>query len=188
MILEENLNYRLIGDMDISSIIKKLNLVKDRWDDYDYRQKRYKDHSSTKSIPLIFSEKLIKREEHILYEVFKDDIHTIENYLRDNLCSTGGLMSAVLINLPSKESIKRHKDANPMGERFNRCHRIHIPITTNPDCLFEIDNEYKNLKPGEVWEISNVSKYHSVTNSGDTDRIHLLLDWDPIFSQTFPTY
>ena len=179
MILEENLNYRIIGEIDISSIVKKLDLVKDRWDEYDYRQKRYKDHESTKSIPLIFSEKLIEREEHILYGIFKDDILIIENYLRDNLCSNGGLISAVLINLPSKKSIKRHKDSNPMGKRFNRCHRIHIPILTNPNCLFEIDGEYKNLKEGEVCEISNVNKYHSVSNSGDTDRIHLLLDWDP---------
>jgi hypothetical protein len=188
MILEENLNYRLIGEIDVSSIEKKLDLVKGRWDEYDYRQKRYKDHASTKSVPLIFSEKLIKREEHILYVIFKDDILLIENYLRDKLCATGGLISAVLILLPSKESIKRHKDANPMGERFNRCHRIHIPIMTNHDCLFEIDNEYKNLKSGEVWEISNVTKYHSVSNSGDTDRIHLLLDWDPNLCQTSPSY
>ena len=33
MILEENLNYRIIGEIDISSIVKKLDLVKDRWDE-----------------------------------------------------------------------------------------------------------------------------------------------------------
>ncbi len=179
MILKGNINYRLIGEIDISHIKEKLELIKDRWNDYDYRQNRYKDHSKTKTIPLIWSENFSSREEHPHYDLFKKDIDNIEQFIRDNVCSTGGLMSAILINLPKNESINRHRDANPIGDKFNRCHRIHIPIQTNPSCLFEIDNEYKNLKEGEVWEINNIKKLHSVSNKGNSDRIHLLLDWDP---------
>ena len=45
--------------------------------------------------------------------------------------------------------------------------------------LYHIFKVYKYLKEGEVWEINNVKKLHSVSNKGNSDRIHLLLDWDP---------
>ena len=32
------------------------------------------------------------------------------------------------------------------------------------------------MKVGELWEINN-SKYHSVVNDGDTDRIHMIIDF-----------
>lgn len=31
------------------------------------------------------------------------------------------------------------------------------------------------MKPGELWYL-NVNRYHSVTNGGSTDRIHLVID------------
>ena len=30
---------------------------------------------------------------------------------------------------------------------------------------------------GELWEINNDKKKHSVDNFGDNDRIHLIVDW-----------
>ena len=33
------------------------------------------------------------------------------------------------------------------------------------------------MKPGEIWEINNDLKPHSVKNDGDDDRIHLLIDY-----------
>lgn len=181
MILKEGINYSLIGHFDMRSIFSKIESNNLDWDLYDFRQKRFKDHSETKTIPIIWSEKFNSIETHEPYfTIFKEDIERIESLIRSSFCNTGKLMSAILINLPAGKSIGRHIDANPIGERFNRCHRIHIPITTNDECFFEIDGEYKNMKCGEIWEINNVRKKHSVSNRGKTDRIHLLLDWDPI--------
>jgi aspartyl/asparaginyl beta-hydroxylase (cupin superfamily) len=33
------------------------------------------------------------------------------------------------------------------------------------------------LQEGEVVEIDNNDKYHSVENNSDIDRVHLLIDW-----------
>ena len=33
------------------------------------------------------------------------------------------------------------------------------------------------MKEGEIWEIDNAYKMHCVNNDGDTDRIHLLIDY-----------
>jgi hypothetical protein len=51
---------------------------------------------------------------------------------------------------------------------------------TNEKCIFEVDNEEINMKMGEIWEIDNFNKEHSVVNNGDMDRIHLIVDWEPI--------
>jgi len=185
MIIDGGINYRLIDRFNVDYIESKISSIKsDEWYKYKYRQERYKDHNETFSIPLIWSEKFSEVNAHENYQMFEDEIKEIELIVRKRLCSSGGLMSAVFINLPTGKSIGRHKDASPIGDRFNRCHRIHIPIITNDYCLFDIDGEIKNLKRGEVWEISNVNKFHSVTNNGSTDRIHLLLDWDPLLHQS----
>jgi aspartyl/asparaginyl beta-hydroxylase (cupin superfamily) len=76
--------------------------------------------------------------------------------------------------LKSNSKIDKHIDA---GKSLSICHRVHIPIITNKNVLFEIDNEIKNLKEGEMWEINNSEKIHSVVNNSNTDRIHLIVDW-----------
>ena len=180
MILPNEIKYRLLGNIDVSNLKEKIIHNNLDWDFYDFRQLRYKDHSETKTIPLIWSENFSSQQKwdpH--YSIFKRDLDKIELIIRSSLCKSGDFMSAILINLPAGKSIARHVDANPIRDKFNRCHRIHIPIITNPDCIFEIDGEERNMKEGEIWEISNVKKPHSVQNKGVSDRIHLLIDWDP---------
>ena len=83
-------------------------------------------------------------------------------------------MRAILVNLPSKKSIPSHVDT---GKTLVDCRRIHIPLQTNENCFFTVGEEKKNLKLGEIWEINNDKKKHSVDNFGDNDRIHLIVDW-----------
>jgi hypothetical protein len=181
MILERNINYKYLGELDVINISNKIYSNNLDWEDYKFRQERYKDHSETRTIPIIWSEnfKEFKTWEPY-YSIFREDLGLVEKFINSHLCSTGKMMSAILINLPAGKSIGRHRDSNPVGNRFNRCHRIHIPVITNNECFFEIDDELKVMKEGEAWEINNVRKLHSVYNNGETDRIHLLIDWDPI--------
>jgi quercetin dioxygenase-like cupin family protein len=172
-------NFKVLGSYNINSILSKIQGLDQDWDEYTFRQERYKDHSETKTIPLIWSEKFNSIEKRKWYNIFENELEELEFIFNSSL-EEGVIISAILINLPKGKSIKRHIDANPIGERFNQCHRIHIPITTNENCIFEINGEEKSLKPGEIWEISNVFKPHSVRNEGDCDRIHLLIDWMPL--------
>ena len=40
-----------------------------------------------------------------------------------------------------------------------------------------VGDEIIQMKQGEIWEIDNANKVHSVNNDGNTDRIHLLIDY-----------
>ena len=83
------------------------------------------------------------------------------------------LLSVRLLNLGAGAIIKPHKDYNLGYE--NDCFRLHVPITTNPEVEFILDDTLLQMEPGECW-YTNVNYTHSVENLGTTDRIHLVLD------------
>lgn len=55
-------------------------------------------------------------------------------------------------------------------------HRVHLPITTNNCCLFIIGDDISVLKEGALTHICQ-HVLHSVVNDGDTERIHLIIDF-----------
>ncbi|KIX22890.1 aspartyl beta-hydroxylase [Flavobacterium sp. 316] len=78
-----------------------------------------------------------------------------------------------LLRLAVGAEIKPHVD-NCLGYEDN-CFRIHIPIITNKDVIFILDNQRLIMNEGECWYI-NANFTHSVVNHGKEDRIHLVID------------
>jgi mannose-6-phosphate isomerase-like protein (cupin superfamily) len=82
-------------------------------------------------------------------------------------------MAVRLLNLQAGAVIKEHKDVELNFEQGEA--RIHIPIVTNNDVAFFIDDEQIMMHEGECW-YANFNMKHRVTNAGNTDRIHLVMD------------
>ncbi len=78
-----------------------------------------------------------------------------------------------LMNLPPGKIVNTHTDHNCGYE--DGIFRLHIPIITNDSVEFILNGKVLKMKPGEVW-YTNVNLPHSVTNKGETNRIHLVLD------------
>lgn len=78
-----------------------------------------------------------------------------------------------LMRLNAGAVIKPHRD-NALGYEDGEF-RLHIPIITNPDVNFLLGGERVMMNEGTCWYI-NANEEHSVTNSGATDRIHLVID------------
>ncbi|KAA2241719.1 aspartyl/asparaginyl beta-hydroxylase domain-containing protein [Chitinophaga agrisoli] len=78
-----------------------------------------------------------------------------------------------LLSLAPGSVIKPHKD--PGCAYHDGQFRIHIPIVTNPEVYFTIEDEKLQLKAGECWYM-NFSATHSIVNQGSTARIHLVID------------
>lgn len=83
------------------------------------------------------------------------------------------ILSARILRLETGAKIKPHKD-HELGYE-DGSFRIHIPITTNKDVCFTLDNSQLKMLPGECW-YTNVNYTHSVSNNGTTDRVHLVID------------
>jgi quercetin dioxygenase-like cupin family protein len=78
-----------------------------------------------------------------------------------------------LMNLPPGAVINTHTDHKSGYE--DGMFRIHVPILTNDQVYFMLEEERLHMKAGEVW-YANVNLPHSVQNRGTTDRVHLVID------------
>lgn len=176
-------NFKYYGQIDVSKIDTLLSNIELDWDEYTYRQTDRYGQADTKTIPLLWSEDFINNTTWKSYEIFEDSLNKIENDLID-LMGIGQIEVALLINLPKNKKILPHTDSG--HEHFFKTKRIHIPIITNDRCNFIVGDEIVQMKSGEIWEIDNANKVHSVNNDGDTDRIHLLIDYqiNPITKKT----
>lgn len=91
-----------------------------------------------------------------------------------------------LLSLSPNSYIKEHKDAASGYE--DGFFRIHIPIQTNENVVFTVNQEPLPMKEGECW-YANFNLPHFVSNKGEADRIHLVIDclrneWsDKLFAQ-----
>lgn len=81
--------------------------------------------------------------------------------------------SARLLNLRRGAVIKPHRDAELAFENGEA--RIHVPVFTNADVEFFIDEQRVVMEPGSCWYI-NANLTHRVANRGECDRIHLVVD------------
>lgn len=84
------------------------------------------------------------------------------------------VITARLLNLNVGSKIKTHSDYNLGYE--DDIFRIHVPIITNDGVTFILDEEQIKMNVGECW-YTNVNYPHSVTNNGEEDRIHLVIDY-----------
>ncbi len=94
---------------------------------------------------------------------------------------------ARLMKLSAGSRIKEHSD-------YDLCYedgmvRFHIPVVTNPEIEFYLNNERIILNAGECWYL-RLSDPHRVNNFSRQDRVHLVVDaavndWiTEIFSQS----
>ncbi len=178
---------------DIKNLKEKvLKYTKEDWEKYDYRQKTYPSHHATKTIPLIWNESKIfevdgiKTQERNLEkdkrkfwpeaDKYKTDLDLLHNILEKKY-GKGFIASAMLINLPTRSAIVPHVDT--IDPYFKKTRRAHLAIVTDDEVIFTVGGEEKNIAEGEIFEIDNNNKVHSVTNNSEIDRIHLLVDWLP---------
>lgn len=146
------------------------------WDKITWRQEVFSGtHKNTKHIPLIFDRDF--RPAHPTfcdnYDKVKNDLDNISNILSE-FYGSGYIIRALLVKLTNNSGIPTHKDS---GRSLTSCRRVHIPVITNEDVLFTVGDETINMKRGEMWEINNDGKDHSVSNNSDYDRVHLIVDW-----------
>lgn len=79
---------------------------------------------------------------------------------------------AMLAKLQAGQIIDPHRDG--AGSNL-RCHKIHVPLVTNPDALFFVAGHNFHLEPGFAWEVNNIEP-HGAKNGGTEDRIHFIFE------------
>ncbi len=78
-----------------------------------------------------------------------------------------------LLVLRAGSNIREHRDYN-LGYEDGEV-RFHIPVLTNPEVEFYLNQQRVVMNEGECWYL-NFNLPHRVINRGATDRIHLVID------------
>ena len=77
------------------------------------------------------------------------------------------------LKLRAGGAIYPHSD--PMHQVHEDLVRIHVPVRTNPLMDFRVHGKRLQMQPGEAWFV-DVRFRHSVSNPGESDRVHLVID------------
>jgi hypothetical protein len=181
-------NFRKIGDAEIAPIAGLVQqLTVEDWTVEDTRQKRYEVHQDTQFIGLVYDEDFrhMNATKRPIMDVFQPVLHPVfaqiaqyyesapDIYVKFGKPVQGYFVRVSLVNLVPGGEIAEHRDKN---FSLAHSHRIHIPIVTNEDVLFNVNGEVIHMKAGEMYEINN-RRNHSVFNKGSEGRVHLILDW-----------
>src|SRR3546814_5709189 len=77
-----------------------------------------------------------------------------------------------LMRLSGRSQLAAHVDTNYYWQERTR---VHVPIVTTPAVRFHCGESDINMGAGECW-IFDTWRRHGVVNTGDVDRIHLVMD------------
>jgi len=164
-------------DVDLEFIKRKLAKIPERAWHQSGREQTYQVHKQTQALLLIHDDDFrhYNPTYHDLYSEFRRELKPVFDYIADYFGNDGYIVRALFARLAAHGRIDSHTDG-----LFSllKCHRIHIPIITNDQVVFNIGGEEKVLAEGEMWEINNAT-LHAVDNRSDEDRIHLIIDWVP---------
>lgn len=95
-------------------------------------------------------------------------------YIREVLATLHCPLQAVrFLRLKAGSVIKEHRD-HELGFEDDEV-RLHIPVITNPEVEFVLNQVRVVMNEGECWYL-NVNQPHRVANRGATDRVHLVID------------
>ena len=116
--------------------------------------KTIKDHSAGTGRAIDLPE----REVEFTYPLF--NIPYINSIIKEH-----NLYRVRLMNLKSKTCYTYHKD---------QCKRFHIPIITNENCFFIVDDNLIRYPADGNYYIVDTDKKHTAINASKEDRIHLI--------------
>lgn len=175
--MKENEPFLFLGEMSLfdNLLDEVLSLTDEDWTEYEGRKKRRGAASAvTDTIPLFYDvrQRIDSAILHKNHERFSTYIDEVVLAAREHFGEVE-IQQAMLTRLRAGVVIPEHRDA---GRVTKVTHRMHVAVITNPECIFTIGSESMNLKPGQMWNIDNVGRLHSLRNDGPTHRIHMIVD------------
>jgi len=176
----ENYNYKFLGNCNVIDLKNKINqLTEQDWLEHQLRQNLFEAHKHTNTLEILWDIDSLDNNSigKVHNNFFKLDIETFLKNIESiyqSFYGKGYFIRVLITRLKPNSSISTHIDDT---KSLDRCKRTHIPIQTHPNCIFNIGDEIKHLKEGEIWEINNTNKPHSVENKSNENRIHIILDY-----------
>lgn len=174
-------NYKFIGSCNINSLKTKISQLSEQdWLEHQLRQKVFEAHKHTNTLEILWDINSLNSNAvgKVHNNFFKLGIESILNKIEplyQSMYGRGYFVRILITRLKPNTIITPHIDG---GDSLVNCKRTHIPIKTSPECTFIVGGEKKHMKEGEIWEINNGNKTHSVENPSNQHRIHMIIDYN----------
>lgn len=174
-----DLKFRYVRDYDLTEVIKIISEYDNEWLEDISRQTGSKHHFRTMSYHIYWYPLQWCPGDEYVPDFICNDMNLwkyLEPIVKDlEMLYDGKVGRATIVNLPAGKLVTPHADDFVYP---NVIHRVHIPIITSDGVFFNVDDDTKNLKVGEAWEVNN-AKIHGSYNMGDTPRVHFMVDIIP---------
>jgi quercetin dioxygenase-like cupin family protein len=173
------MNYNYVGKFDITNIKNKLIEINEEiWLEHTLRQTIFEAHKSTQTIELMWDINSLNNNKRgkihpNFYKLNIDSLLIDLKPIYEKKYGEGDFIRILLVKLKKESKITPHIDS---GDSLVFCKRTHIAVITNPNVIFIVGGESKNMKEGDIWEINN-QNIHSVNNNSNDDRIHFIIDY-----------
>lgn len=171
-----------IGEFEVYGLKEKLRTLRaSEWDseeDFNVHYNKNKEGAlnSTKHIVFRFANKKVEPYEYVnssRWEEWKHLLLPLMLKITDHLDYKNRYFPKVMLaNLPAKNFIRPHIDGAAAG---HVPHKFHLPIDTNGQSFFYLEEEKFHFEEGVAYEVNN-GKRHAVINNGESDRIHLIFE------------
>ncbi len=147
------------------------------WDVNPHRQTRHQVHSQTRSIIFEWIDDGWQRGRPAVVKQFECPLPGLSKAVyacaeKLNARYGGKVIRLMLTELVPHGKISRHKD---FGDGVTLVHRCHVPVVSNKDVHFLIDDIPHYLEPGVAYEFDN-TRSHAVDNASAAPRVHLMCD------------
>lgn len=175
---EDNWGINHFDVVKIEKIKKEITQYIDEWLIDVSRQKKFQAHEQTfmyQLKELNYGWNLKDKVKSTSPNTFKTDGAREEvEYIYKKLESLveGKVVRCEVINMLPNSRIRTHKDTSDL---LYVSRRFHIPIITNKDCTFIVEEQSFHLQEANIYELNN-RRYHSVQNFSDQNRVHLIID------------
>lgn len=100
----------------------------------------------------------------------KKQLQDIFNYLEEYY--SGKVVRCEFIKMKKRSKIYKHIDGGPL---LHYGRRVHIPLITDKDITFTVQDYTIHMEEGNWYEINNQMP-HSVDNPTDIERVHIIID------------
>lgn len=170
---------RRLGTVDVTRLRDAvLAIPEERWNaENAAKPNRFETLSSTRHIVFRFVSNFVDWRQSYARPAWDEWKDLLEPVLAaataDYGYERGAFPRVMLARMAPGGEIEPHNDSNPAAQWP---HKIHIPILTNPDVTFFVDEVAYHFAEGEAVEVNNMA-VHAVTNRGTTDRIHLIFEY-----------
>lgn len=166
-----------VSSVDSDEIRKEVVGFYNEWLLDTSRQQAFTTHENTFMYELICfnyawrpSHEQISKKVNSLRQPAEQELSKIYKILEDYV--DGKVVHAEIISMKPNSRIRIHKDR---GDMLYLIRRFHVPIKTNPQTFFTVEDERFFLEEKNLYELNN-TKYHGVRNQSDEYRIHLIID------------